>query len=80
MLLYLKDKPKLATNYSSGEKKRYFKFFSNISATEDRIFMKFETQAYNREVDHQKKFGKDLCTYARTQRKNVHPRVSKVRI
>ena len=31
--------------------------------------MKFETYAYNRVVDHQKNFGKDLCTYAHTQSK-----------
>ena len=43
---------------------------------EDRNFMKFETQTNNRVVDYQKNFGKDLCTYARAQSKNVQMRVN----
>ena len=31
-------------------------------------------------VNHQKFFGKDLCTYARTRSKNVHARLSKLHI
>ena len=38
--------------------------------------MTFETYAYNRVVDHQKKFGKDLCTNAHVRRKNVPMRVN----
>ena len=29
-------------------------------------------------MDHQKDFGKDLCTFARTGRKNVHVHVMKL--
>ena len=43
---------------------------------EDRIFMKFETYAYDRVIDHQKKFGKDLCTNTHAQSKNVRVRVN----
>ena len=36
--------------------------YAYISATEDRIFMKFETKAHNRVINHHKNFGKDPCT------------------
>ena len=42
---------------------------------EDQIFMKFETYAYNRVVDHQKNVGKDLCTNARARNKNLRVHV-----
>ena len=45
------------TSNSSGKKKASLNFL-NISATEDQIFMKFETYVHNRAVDHQK------CIYA----------------
>ena len=57
-------------------KKSNTPFFANISATEDWIFMKFETYTYNRAVDHQKFFNKDLCTYTHARSKNVHVRVN----
>ena len=43
---------------------------------EDRIFMKFETYAYNRVMDHQNLFCKDLCTNTRAWTKNVRVRIN----
>ena len=45
--------------------------FANIFATEDWIFMKFETYSHDKEGDHQNSFGKDLCKYTRAWSKNV---------
>ena len=37
--------------------------------------MKFETKGHDREVDHPKKFGEDLCTKVHARSKNVHVRI-----
>ena len=43
-----------AATYSAGQKKSLN--FANISATKDRIFMKFETYAHETLVDHLQNF------------------------
>ena len=58
--------------YSSGQKNRIAQIFANISAMEDRIFMKFETYVHKIELDHQPNFHKYLCKFARARSENAH--------
>ena len=64
----------MSGNYSGGKTKKTA-IFANISTKEYQILMKFETKGHDREVDHPKKFGEDLCTKVHARSKNVHVRI-----
>ena len=55
----------ILTVQGGGAKTPALLFFGNISSTEARIFMKFQTYVHKIVVDHQPNFHKDLCKDAR---------------